>query len=393
MNKACSPRLTSLDAARGMAMLLVCTAHFLDVYRATTQQENLLVTCLLVLSKIASPSFVLVSGILLGYLSKVKHEDFVQLRLHLLDRALFLVTAGHILMAASLAIKSGFVAALSRGFVTDTLGFCTIAGLLVLPYARVSSIRLLLGILLYLIGWAGWNSWHPESPLLIALRGIFLGPDENGTGIFCFPLLPWFGVYLVGTFIGDWLGTFERSNFPLAATTLAKLSAIIFGGVVLTKAVLFLLQIPHSMYLPWFSYSKSPPGPFYIMTFGSAALFLLAVLLWASRTEDARHYLKIAERLGRNSLSVFVTQSFFYYTAFYLIMAHFYLSTFPVAILLLIGSLFCIVWLSSVFERFRLNRVWTVGLPSLAYQWSGLNLVSGKFPFRNASSGESSTAT
>ena len=380
-HKLTNQRLFALDAARGIAMLLVCTAHFIDIYYPDgIQNENLLVNCMYLLCRIATPTFVLVSGILVGYFSKINHQDFAQMRLHLFDRALFLATAGHILMAASLATRSGFAKALSSGYVTDMLAFCIIGGIFVLRYTQTSSTRLRLGIMLYLIGWAGWSFWHPDNPMLITLRAILLGPDENGTLIFGFPLLPWFGVYLFATFMGDWLGRFERNNLPAAGKALARLSGIVLGTAVFTKVFLFVLRnygvidlTSSSVYFPLFSYQKYPPGPFYILIFASAALLLIGGLLSLSRAEQTDAYLNIAERIGRNSFSIYVVQFFVYYTAFYLLITQIYVLTFPVAVLFHISSLFCIVLLSRVIDRFKLNRALTIGLPALVRRWPVLN--------------------
>ena len=380
-HKLTNQRLFALDAARGIAMLLVCTAHFIDIYYPDgIQSENLLVNSLYLLCRIATPTFVIVSGILVGYFSKINPQGFAQLRLHLFDRALFLATAGHILMAASLATRSGFAKALSSGYVTDMLAFCVIGGLFVFRYTLTSSTRLRLGIMLYLIGWAGWSFWHPDNPMLITLRAIMLGPDENGPLIVGFPLLPWFGVYLIATFIGNWLGKFERSNLPLAAKALAKLSGIVLGTAVFTKVFLFVLRnygvidmTSSSVYLPLVSYQKYPPGPFYILIFASAALLLLSGLLSLSRAKETNMYLNIAEQIGRNSFSIYVIQFFIYYTAFYFLMTQIYVPTFPIAILFHFSSLFCIALLSMAFSRFKLNRALTIGLPAMVRRWPVLN--------------------
>ena len=359
-------RLSALDATRGIAMLLVCAAHFIDVYYDTPLKENWFLNYLLVVCKIATPSFVIVSGIVLGYLSKAKHEDLAHLRLHLLDRAILLITAGHFLIAASMATREDLVTALSRGYVTDTLGFCLLGGLIVLRYAKAPSTRLWLGLMIYLIAWVGWNEWHPDNPMLVTLRGIVLGPTEEHRSIFWFPLLPWFGVYLVGTSIGGWLGTFEKGRLSHAGKLLVGLSSLVLGSVFIANVMLFILNVPRSAYLPFFSYSKFPPGPFYVLTFGSVALLILGTLLLASKALRTSASLKLAECMGRHALSLFITQSFLYYTALYLFFSHVDVTTFPVALLLLIGSLLCVIWVSGVYERFHINRLWTLRAIPLA---------------------------
>jgi uncharacterized membrane protein len=355
-------RLGALDATRGIALVLVCIAHFIDVYYGTAPKDNWLLNDLSIVSKTATPSFVLVSGILLGYLSNPSHLNFPNLRVHILDRAIFMITAGHLLMAASYATREDPWIALSRGYVTDTLGCCILAGLLVVRYAKAPWTQLVLGLMIYVIGWEGWNEWHPDNSVFLTLRGIGLGPDQSNLPIFWFPLLPWFGVYLVGTAIGGWLSTFEKCQVSQAGKRLVWRSSLVLGAVLLAKAIVLMLHVSHSTYLPLISYSKSPPGPFYILTFGSAALVILGTLLWATKTLQTNTASRIAERMGRNALSLFITQSFFYYTAVYLFFSQTHMSNILGGLLLLIGSLLSVMWVSGVYERFHLNRFWTVGL-------------------------------
>lgn len=373
MDNTQSRRLTVLDAARGTAMLLVCTSHFLDAYGENLRHDDLIIMFLLALTKVATPSFVLISGILLGYLH-ARNGDFSRLRIHLLDRALFLVTVGHILMAATFATRWGWVRAVSQSYITDTLGLCLCGGVLLLKYIQSPSQRLGLGILFYLMGWAGWNNWHSDHQLLLLLKGLFLGPDGNGGIFLLFPLVPWFGVYLIGTSVGAWLSTFRQRDLPLAGKLLVKPSLVAFGAGLFIKALLAWLQIPRSLYLPFLSLSKSPPGPLYLLTFGSAALILIGSLLVLVTSSRSNGYcVSILQRLGRNSFSVFLGQSFLYYTVIHLLAVHTSTATPLFTGFLLAASLLCIIGLSGLFERIGLTRAWTVGLPVLVEKWQTLD--------------------
>ena len=91
-------RLAGLDAARGMAMLLVCLSHFgLTCLRPLgLQQAN---ETLNLVTMAATPAFRLVSGMLLGFLF-VRQEPaaFERMRLKIVDRALVLLTAARALI-------------------------------------------------------------------------------------------------------------------------------------------------------------------------------------------------------------------------------------------------------------------------------------------------------
>ena len=94
-----SSRVLGLDASRGIAMLLVCVAHFWDEYLLASQlaptelpQLGLWSLPLQFVPRMASPMFFLLSGITLAYLDKLKRQDAGALRIHLIDKSLFLLT-------------------------------------------------------------------------------------------------------------------------------------------------------------------------------------------------------------------------------------------------------------------------------------------------------------
>ena len=385
-----SQRVTALDAARAAAMLLLCTAHFVDVYTKpspTGSPHILLVQIINAICRVATPTFFLVSGILLGYFSQAKLVDFARVRLHLFDRAIFLATIGHVLIAIAWAPRSGFSNALRTGFVTDTVAVCVIGGLLLLPSMKSASTQLGVGALLYLTGWAGWSLWHPDNPVLLLARGIFLGPDDGGQSIFYDPLLPWFGVYVIGMSLGSWLGTFERHNLHSAGRTLAGYAAIVFICVLSLNVFTLALNKFSLAEVPAYLIAlgkKYPPGPSYVLLFGSAALLLIGGMLMLVRSHQSNPLCRRLEYLGKNAFPILVAQYFLYYSALFLLVRMVYTPTTAVAIMLYVGSLVGIIWLGRIFDRFRVNRFWTVGLPYLVHRWPGLsrdmNLVSYRFP-------------
>ena len=90
------------------------------------------------------------------------------------------------------------------------------------------------------------------------------------------------------------------------------------------------------------------------------------------------------EYIGKNAFPILVAQYFLYYSALFLFVTMVYTPTTDVAIMLYVGSLVGIIWLGGMFDRFRVNRFWTVGLPYLVHRWPGLshdmNLVAYRFP-------------
>lgn len=387
INNTTSARLTGFDAARGTAMLLVCVSHFLDMYflaerlpPAERPQIGELVGYVVLACRMATPTFFLVSGLVLGYLYRTKGSQFGALRLHLLDKALFLATIGHVLIAIFTAARSGLSLSISEGYVTDTLAVCVIGSLLLLPRTAATT-RLWLGLALYLVSWTGWYFWHPDAPPLNTLKCIFLGPQEDGTTIFYFPLLPWFGVHLIGGYLGEHFSQYRSDDLywqiskrlgTLAAT--AVLAALATKIIYTTLADLALFT-PTASLLRFVSFwQKHPPGPLYLLLLGGGALFIISGLLFAERAQWIRCYLRLAETVGRNSLLAFLLQYFVYYTVFYMLVTQTSLITpwMAVGFLLvsLLGQLAVIAWL----DRCHINHAWTVGLPRLVQSWPRLAL-------------------
>src|SRR5688500_19223007 len=84
-------RVRAIDAARGVAMVFVCLSHFgLEYFRRL--DEPSIAKALYVVGMIGSPSFMLISGLMLGVLYETKRTRFNQHRLLLADRALFMLT-------------------------------------------------------------------------------------------------------------------------------------------------------------------------------------------------------------------------------------------------------------------------------------------------------------
>ena len=93
MNKP-SDRLQAIDAARGVAMLFVLLSHFASVQFAMAADAPLQQSLWRV-SMVASPTFVLISGMMMGFLYETRRSSFGPVRDKLVDRALFLLTIGH----------------------------------------------------------------------------------------------------------------------------------------------------------------------------------------------------------------------------------------------------------------------------------------------------------
>jgi len=109
-------RLRFIDAARGNAMLFVLLSHF--GYSYFLNQRDLLPTSMRLVGMVASPTFAVISGLLIGFLYRTHANDFARLQIRFADRGLFLLSVGHL---AILGAHVGW-SRMSCLFLTDTIG-------------------------------------------------------------------------------------------------------------------------------------------------------------------------------------------------------------------------------------------------------------------------------
>src|ERR1700709_2574428 len=94
-------RIKSIDAARGIAMVFACLSHFSTAYLYPA--GHFAATYVLtVISMVASPSFIILSGMVTGLTAVMCPHGFPQLRVHLIDRGLFLIIVGHFVLASAI---------------------------------------------------------------------------------------------------------------------------------------------------------------------------------------------------------------------------------------------------------------------------------------------------
>jgi uncharacterized membrane protein len=367
-----SQRLFALDAARGIAMLLVCVSHFLDVYvSGGLSSDSMFVGAVILVCRAATPTFVLISGVLLGYHIEARGAQFAAFRTHLLDRALFVATVGHILISLSLAARrSSFASAMAQGQITDTIAFCVMIGVFLVPTIG-NRLRLMVGLCLAIGSWFAWQFWNPEDPLLQFIKRIALGPTLDGRMVFLFPLLPWLGLYLAGSAAGGWLKCASSQDMWLVSRRLIRISLAMITTALALKAGFILRTYLGGVALEpgWYQsispYQKYPPSPFYLVLFGGIALLLLSVLFSLTQPSWMKTYLSFLEPIGRNAFPIFVVQFFLYYTLFYLFATRVTMIAPVVAMVLLPLSLIGVWAFARLCQQYKVSRFLTLGIPLL----------------------------
>jgi uncharacterized membrane protein len=349
-------------------MLLVCVGHFLDIYvLGGNSSQSMFVEVIRFVCRVATPTFVLVSGILLGYQIEARGHRFALFRTYLLDRALFLLTIGHFLISLSMAARFGFASAMARVHVTDTIAFCVMVGVYLVPLIG-NRLRIMLGLCLYIGSWFAWQFWNPEDLLFQNIKSVAIGRMSDDVGFFAFPLLPWLGVYIAGSAVGGWLQSVSSQSMLCVSRRLLRISLAMITAMLAIKAGFILRTYMGGVALDpsWYSYispyQKYPPGPLYLLLFGGAGFFLLSILLSLAQPSRMRTCLSFVEIVGRNTIPIFIVQFFLYYTLLYLFVARVAVMAPVVAMVMLTLSLIGVWALARVCQQYKVSRFLTVGL-------------------------------
>ena len=375
-------RIDIIDAARGTAMLLVFLSHFVEAFYYP--YPSLRPQYLRVVLRIATPSFVWISGVTLAVLYERNRERFAPMRDRLIDRGLFLVLVGHILFVPAYRFMAdSWAAAFRVVFITDTIGVCVIVGALLVDRIGPRG-RLLLGAAVLASAWGLTVGWDPRIPSHAwRLKDFLVGDVRDRWLGYNFPVVPWLGFYLMASGAGAWFARNsdpERERFVIAraallggagvaAALIVKLAFDVLGAHAPARAAALshLAALTH----------KLPPSPAYLCLYGGSALLAFAGLLLARRTRLGRAFTSWVELFGRHSFAAFLLQSYVYYMAVTVLPR-------PPTIFLplyFLGTLLVLRVLVSAWARVGGNRLITIGYAGRGQrrrsrEWSALDPVS-----------------
>lgn len=327
-------RIQAIDAARGAAMLFVLVAHFGNGYFHRVGAISLRNAAWHV-GMVASPTFMMISGLLLGYLYAVHREDFSSIQHKLIGRGIFLLTVGHLfILVAHVPYAGGFWQATHWLFITDTIGLCFIIGPSIVRRTTPMR-RLLLAAVIYEMSWLVTLIWRPESMLTAALKDAAIGPSElDRLHLWAdeFPVFPWLAVYLASSSLGEemrarifsegdryarrLIGSVGVAFFFLAAASYATIRIfyrLVFR--VLLSAADSGLPVYNALISPLSSITKKlPPSPVYFFFYGGVGLLMLYALLWAEQTGRFGRAFQLLIVLGQTSLFAFILQYYVFFS-------------------------------------------------------------------------------
>lgn len=308
--------MLELDATRGAAMLAVILSHSATFLRPS---HDRLATTLTTLGFIATPTFLLLSGVVCAHLGTRDPEHAPRVRSRLIDRGLFLLLVIHLLlglihtmwMPASNAIGGSF-------YITDAVA----VGLLVAAFIGPTMKRdqlLCLGAVLLVGAWllsATING--PHAGIFRYFERLLVGLEDSGDQDegWIVPVLPYLGLFLIGLAAGtEYTALRARAASRDAIVRLcvgigfASLSA----GMALKIGWLAAKpELPQTWYrlLHWLTdpRAKIPPGPAYILVYGGAGLVMAGLITRVTGTARGERAVRRLAIVGRSSLFVFVLQ-------------------------------------------------------------------------------------
>ncbi len=375
-------RVAAIDSARGLAIALVMLSHFAMRFATEAGMEGMLRWPVIV-GMIASPTFILLSGAVYGTLSCSPGTNVGRLRNILFDRGLFLIVVAHPLLGASNLLRAT-PGAWHHLYITDALAPALLFGPAVAGRTRPAT-RVILGCALILASWMvlGLSTLDVLAPdvrsLGVIVREALVGTLQHGGETwwgYHWPLAEWFGVYLIGTAVGESLASRPASPWKesrsrwmlrvgvLSATAGAALNLCLLAAVrsdLVNRAMMPIASRFGSVQ------SKFPPSPAYLLWFGGIGLVLIA-LMYAD-IQAGWHTLlsRVTRPMGRSSLVLFIASDYLFHVPFIFWHPRGLGWWFPAFVMTLLP----LYWIATIWAGANGNRFLTVGYPykGLALWW------------------------
>jgi uncharacterized membrane protein len=348
-----------IDVARGFAMLFVLISHFSFTY--FPNQLSVTPTVLRTIGMVASPTFMIINGLLIGFLCQTRRSDFKHLHVAFTDRGLLLLSIGHLLILGSHLpwYTTRFLS------ITDTVAVCMLVGPSLAIRLR-PAVRLAIGLTVYAVSWIAVERWHPNGILFEAVQETLFGSVTPTVYVYAFPIVPWLGLDLAASALGSRLGElYSRQDTKAMERMLVRLGAAGFIAAIGVNAIYHLANYAAhdalTLRLHWLGspFQKEPPGFDYVLFFGSCGVCLVAASIRLLKQNAVPWLTRRMAQLGQTSFVVFVFQFYVYLTIVVPIRRYLpYRSAWPVYFL---ASVVVIVLPSLLWHRRGYNRFLTIG--------------------------------
>ena len=190
-------RFIELDIIRGCAIVSMIFLHFLwdlDYFGLVTLDENIYQ-----FNKMISTVFFLMVGICLAItINKRQISSKQTAARHLLFRGLWIFGIGMIITVITLIFMP------DRPILFGVLHCIGFSIILSVPFLKFKSYNIVFAAVIILAGFIV-GLYPVENPTIIHLAIGFHQSDISRYTIDYFPLLPWFGISLLGVALGNWL--------------------------------------------------------------------------------------------------------------------------------------------------------------------------------------------
>lgn len=358
-------RMTGIDAARGIAMVFVCVSHVRYHFHDSVPALYSLLTNV---TRLATPTFLLLSGFVAAYvLSSGKRAA----RINLIDRGLFVLFAGHLLLNWVELSRISFQEWIfARVTVTDAIAISLMIAALAtrLPAALLA----IVGATLAIVSWPIAMLWEPVAPAARYIGITLFNVRSEASPLADSAVVPYVGLFLIGMSLSRWCSAqLAARDYVAAARKLTRVALIAVSSVLASILMWYLLKpvLLESMSPPTLDFarltldprSKLPPSPAYFAFYGGGGLLIAAICLIARPAFLVRPIVNWAATLGRASLMCFVVQDWLFVLTPALL-GFTKLQSIPFWTAYLIVSLLVLHAFAMRWDRVRANRFLTIGL-------------------------------
>jgi hypothetical protein len=294
------------------------------------------------------------------------------LRSQFLNRGLFLLTVGHLLIALAESHLRGSLWLTMRGVtVVDEIGLCTFTAAFfvqTLAIPRHCKSIATVGALVLAVAWLANIYWIPQDPAALTVEKALIGGNASFANFVAHaPVLQHVAIYLIGLPLGHQFASLVRREvaYRAVAARLMSIGALLVSAALGLRLVRYALDHLLALRDPVIDLTlkiteKTPPSPGYLMFFGGCAFLLIGILFRASETAGARALgtLRWLAVIGRASLVVFILQYFLYWTLPDLLN----LQPNKLAAAFFFFNVLVIRWVAGVWGRLHGNRWMTFGI-------------------------------
>jgi hypothetical protein len=295
-------------------MILVCLSHIKEHFEEAAPLAYFLI---LATTRVATPTFLLLSGFVIGYL--LRQNTRAPLAVTLIDRGLFLLIVAHLLLGVADLPRVGLHQWLfGRAMMTDVIGVALFVALLV--YRASAGALIAGGVSLCVVSWAAAMTWVPDSPRLQFLGSLLFHLHSAPGPRLEVPLLAYLGVFMIGMALSAGSQRALRArDYRALARRWSMIGAgalgLVLAGIVIwhlgKNSLPAPLDEPHVVQLLRATLhpgSKLPPGPSYLLFYGGLGLLMTALFLRNRPAWLLGPAARFATTIGRASLACFVVQ-------------------------------------------------------------------------------------